>query len=93
VGIFGFSLGGITALRLAIGHPEPVRKLVTISVVYRNKWRHLVANGPRHFLLCRAIRTAGACLTPVVPVTGWCKPGRQRDQDSRAERTAHGSRL
>jgi hypothetical protein len=29
----------------------------------------------------------------VVPVTGWCKPGRQRDQDLRAERTAHDSRL
>ncbi len=32
--VFGFSLGGITGLRLAIRYPELVRKLVAASVIY-----------------------------------------------------------
>lgn len=33
---FGFSLGGMTSLRLAIKHPDLVRKLVVVSIVYGN---------------------------------------------------------
>jgi pimeloyl-ACP methyl ester carboxylesterase len=37
--IFGYSVGGSTALQLAIRHPEVVRKLVIVSAVYdREGW-------------------------------------------------------
>jgi pimeloyl-ACP methyl ester carboxylesterase len=36
-GVFGFSLGGATALRLAIRHPDLVRKPVIVSASYNNE--------------------------------------------------------
>ena len=46
--IFGFSLGGMTALRLAVRHPALVRKLVLASVVYSNEgyYPSIVAGWP-----------------------------------------------
>jgi len=46
--IFGFSLGGMAALRLAIRHPVLVRKLVVASVVYSNEgyYPSIVAGWP-----------------------------------------------
>jgi pimeloyl-ACP methyl ester carboxylesterase len=46
--VFGFSLGGATALRLAIRHPDLVRKLVTVSASYNNEgfYPSIVAGWP-----------------------------------------------
>ena len=46
--VFGFSLGGITGLRLAIRRPELVRKLVAASVIYSNEgyYASIVAGWP-----------------------------------------------
>jgi pimeloyl-ACP methyl ester carboxylesterase len=46
--IFGFSLGGMTALRLAVRYPALVRKLVVASVVYSNEgyYPSIVAGWP-----------------------------------------------
>jgi pimeloyl-ACP methyl ester carboxylesterase len=46
--VFGFSLGGMTALRLAVRYPDLVRKLVVASVVYNNEgyYPSIVAGWP-----------------------------------------------
>jgi pimeloyl-ACP methyl ester carboxylesterase len=38
--VFGYSMGGSTALQLAIRHPEKVRKLVVISATYTSEGWH-----------------------------------------------------
>ena len=37
VDLFGFSVGGAVALRLAIEHPERVRRLVASSITFDDK--------------------------------------------------------
>ena len=45
---FGFSLGGVTALRIAVRHPDLVRKLVIVSASYSNEgfYPAIVASWP-----------------------------------------------
>jgi pimeloyl-ACP methyl ester carboxylesterase len=38
--VMGYSLGGLTALRTAIQHPERVRRLVVVSVAFRRDGNH-----------------------------------------------------
>jgi pimeloyl-ACP methyl ester carboxylesterase len=38
--VMGYSLGGLTALRTAIQHPERVRRLVVVSVAFRRGGNH-----------------------------------------------------
>ena len=40
VDVMGYSLGGMTALRLAIQHPDRVRRLVLVSVAARRSGNH-----------------------------------------------------
>jgi pimeloyl-ACP methyl ester carboxylesterase len=40
VDVLGYSLGGMTALRLAIQHPQLVRRLILVSVAFRRDGSH-----------------------------------------------------
>jgi pimeloyl-ACP methyl ester carboxylesterase len=40
VDLLGYSLGGMTALRLALQHPEAVKRLVLVSVAFRRSGSH-----------------------------------------------------
>ncbi|GAA5176010.1 alpha/beta hydrolase [Pseudonocardia eucalypti] len=56
--LYGFSLGGLTAMQVALTHPERVRKLVAASIQFRPDGFHEEIRNPDRWATSRRMPTA-----------------------------------